>query len=85
MCVLYGFYLILRASGCLDPGFRLIIVPPFYDPLFLFYPGTIQVCHMEPIFLLHPFLDLLICSLALGGGQIHFIHISLYVDMIFAS
>ena len=36
---------------------------------------------MEAVFLLHPCLELFICSLALGGSQIQLIHIDLDADM----
>ena len=36
---------------------------------------------MKSVFLLHPLLDLFICSLTLGGGQIQLIHINLNADM----
>ncbi len=36
-----------------------------------FYLGDIQVCHMESVLLLHPLLDLLVCSPLLKPGHIH--------------
>ena len=60
---------------------RQIIVLPLNNPAFPLRLRDIQVRHMKSVFLLHPLLDLFICSLTLGGGQIQLIHINLNADM----
>ena len=40
------------------------------------------MCHMESILLLHPLLDLFICSLTLSCGYIQLAHIYLNANMV---
>ena len=62
---LYGLLLLFRTSG-LSAIFRLrfVIILPFNNPVLSFHLCDIKVCHMEPVLLLHPLLDLLIGCLA---------------------
>ena len=69
---LNGFCLFLRTSRL--PGisrFRLIIVLSLYDPVLPFYLSDIQVRHMKSVLLLHPVLDLFVCSPLLKPGHVH--------------
>ena len=71
-CSRYRVFLFFRTARLLGIwGFRLIIILTFDDPVLSFYLGDIQVCHMETVLLLHPILDLLICSPLLETGHIH--------------
>ena len=51
--------------------FRKIIILPLYDSTFSLGLRNIQVCHMETVLLLHPRLNLLICSPLLEPGHVH--------------
>ena len=69
---LYCFYLFLRASRL--PGIRelrFIVVFSLYDPMLPFYLGDNQVRHTEPVLLLYPIPDLLICSPLPKSGHVH--------------
>jgi len=49
----------------------MIVILPFYNPTFPLSLRDVQVCHMKAILLLHPRLDLLICSPLLEPGHVH--------------
>ena len=66
-------------------GLRLIVIIPLYDPMLPLYLRDIQIRDMKTVPLLHPRLDLFICSFTLGGGQIQLIHIDLNADMMLCS
>ena len=76
-------HLLLRAPGL--PTFRglgLVEVFPQVKAVFPLHQGDIQVRDMEAIVLLYPFPDLVIGSLALRCGHIHFVHIDFHFDVL---
>ena len=60
---------------------RQIIVLPLNNPAFPLRLRDIQVRHMKSVLLLHPVLDLFVCSLTLSCGYVQLIHIHLDADM----
>ena len=78
-----SLFFLFRTSR-LSARFRLrfVIIFPFNDPILPLHLRNIQVRHMKPVLLPHPFLDLLISRLAFRCRDIHLIHIDLHTDVI---
>ena len=80
--ILNRLNLLFRASRLLAIcRLRLVIVLPLDDPMYLLNLSNIQIRHMKSILLLHPILDLLVCSLGFRTGQIQLVHIHLNLDV----
>ena len=62
--------------------FRKIIILPLYDSTFSLGLRNIQVCHMETVLLLHPRLNLLICSPLLEPGHVHVFEREFHSDIL---
>ena len=76
-------HLLFRASRLpAVRGLRLVEVFPQVKAVFPLHQGDIQVRDMEAIVLLYPFPDLVIGSLALRCGHIHFVHIDCHFDVL---
>ncbi len=80
--IFYRLNLLFRTSGLFTIGrLGLVIVLPLDDPMLLLDLRNIKIRHINPILLLHPLLDFLICCLGFCAGQIQLVHIHLDLDM----
>lgn len=61
---------------------RQVIVLPLNDPAFPLCLRDIQMCHMESILLLHPHLDLFVCSSLPEPGHVHIFQIEFHADLL---
>ncbi len=69
--ILYRLNLLFRTSRLFTiRRLGLVIVFSLDDPVLLFHLGNIQICHMKSVLLLHPILDLLVCSLGLASALV---------------